>query len=111
MPCDVGPELAQQKYGERGGRNAVDVVVAVDADPAPLLDRRADLRAGGLHVAEEERIVRRLLAVEETRRLGRIGVAATDEHGGRQLGDSERTDEPGLCVGRAVGECPDAVVH
>jgi hypothetical protein len=57
MPCDVGAQLAQQKHCERGGRDAVDVVVAVDTDSAPLLNGRADLRAGSLHVAEEERIV------------------------------------------------------
>ena len=33
VPGDVGSELAQQKHGERRGRDAVDVVVAVDADP------------------------------------------------------------------------------
>ena len=90
---------------------AVHVVVAVDADPPARLHGSADLRARGVHVAEQEGIVRRLLAVEEVARRGRVGVAAADEHAGRQLGDPERADEPGLVVRRAVGECPGAFVH
>ena len=35
VPVDVGAELAQQQHGERGGADAVGVVVAVDADRAP----------------------------------------------------------------------------
>ena len=111
VPVDLCTELTQQKYGERGGGDAVDVVVAVDADPASLLDGGSDLRACGLHVAEQERIVRRLLAVEEAARDSRIGVAAPDQYRGRQLRDAELADEPGLSVGRAVGECPGAFVH
>ena len=55
--------------------------------------------------------MRRLLAVEEAARDGRVGVAAADEHRGRQLRDSELADELRLGVGRAVGECPGAFVH
>jgi hypothetical protein len=93
MPGDLCAELAQEEDRERSGGDAVDVVVAVDADPAALLDGRTDLRAGGLHVAEQERVVRRLFPVEETARDGGIGVAAPDEHGGRQLGDPELVNE------------------
>ena len=93
MPGDLGAELAQEENGERGGGDAVDVVVAVDADPAALLDSGTDLRARDLHVAEQERVVRRLLAVEETARVGGIGEAAPHEHGGRQLGDPELANE------------------
>ena len=73
MPVDVGAELAQQKDGERGRRDPVDVVVAVDADALACGDRRAEAFARGLHVTEAERIVRRLLALEEAacRRRGR----------------------------------------
>jgi len=46
----------------------------VDADPAALLHGGAYLRAGSLHVAEEEGVVRRLLAVEEAARFGRVRV-------------------------------------
>ena len=40
VPGDVGAELAQEKNGERGRGDAVDVVVAVDADPASLARSR-----------------------------------------------------------------------
>src|SRR5215467_7550292 len=49
VPGDVGTELAQEQDGEGGGGDPVDVVVAVDADPAPLLDGSPNLRAGSLH--------------------------------------------------------------
>src|SRR4029079_12493621 len=65
MPGDLCAELAQEESRERGGGDAVDVVVAVDADPAALLDSGTDLPTGGLHVAEQERVVRRLFPVEE----------------------------------------------
>ena len=111
VPGDVCAELAQEKYGEGGGGDAVDVVVAVDADPASLLHRGSDLRARCLHVPEQEGIVRRLLAVEEAARDSRVGVAAPDQYRSRQLRDAELADEAGLGVGRAVGECPGAFVH
>ena len=111
MPGDLCAELAQEENGEGGGGDAVHVVVAVDADPATLLHRGSDLRACGLHVPQQEWIVRRLLAVEEAARDSRVGVAAPDQYRGRQLRDAELADEPGLGVGRAVGECPDAFVH
>src|SRR5204862_186818 len=100
-----GPALVVERDAvrdrcERGGGDAVDVVVAVDADPGAPFDGRADLRAGRLHVAEEEWVVRRLLAVEETTRHGGIGTAAPDEHGGSQLGDSELAGELRLGGGR-----------
>src|SRR6185503_8229432 len=93
MPGDLGAKLPQEEDRERGGGDAVDVVVAVDADPAALLDSGADLRAGSLHVAQQERVVRRLLPVEKTARAGGIGVAAPPEHGGRELRDPELATE------------------
>jgi hypothetical protein len=53
----------------------------------------------------------RLLPVEKTTRSGRIGVATADEDGGCHLGDSERSGELRLGLGRAVGEGPGAFVH
>ena len=111
VPGDLGAELAQEEDGEGGGGDPVHVVVAVDADPPARLHGGADLRARGVHVAEQGGIVRGLLAVEEVACRGRVGVAAADQHAGRQLGDPERADEPGLVVRRAVGECPGAFVH
>ena len=111
MPGDVGAELAQEKDGEGGGGDAVHVVVAVDADPSPLRDGCSDLGTCGLHVPEQEGVVRRLLAVEEAASVGRVGVPTPDEHGGRHIGDPELPNE--LCLGgrRAVGECPGTFVH
>ena len=111
VPCDLGAELAQQEDGQRRGGDAVDVVVAVHADPATLFHGCADVRARGLHVAEEERVVRGLLAVEKAAGRGGVGIAPPDEDGGSQLGDPERADELRLVVRRAVGECPGAFVH
>src|ERR1041385_8469895 len=111
MPSDVGAELAKQEQRERGSGDPVHVVVAVDADAAPFLDSSAELSARSLHVAEEEWIMRRLLAAEKTARLSGVGVAPPDEHRCRDLRDSERADELRLCGRRAVGECPGAVVH
>jgi hypothetical protein len=111
MPGDLCAELAQEEDRERGGGDAVDVVVAVDTDPAALLDGGTDLRAGGLHVAQQERVVRRLLPIEEAARHGGIGVAAPHKHCGCQLGDPELANERCLGVRRAVGECPGAFVH
>jgi hypothetical protein len=65
VPVDLGAELPEQQHGERGGGDAVDVVVAVDADAAALGDGGADPLCGGAHVAEQERVVRRLFALEE----------------------------------------------
>ena len=83
----------------------------MDADPPALLDGCADLGASGFHVAEQKGVVRRLLAVEEAARSRGIRVAAANEHGGRQLGDSELANKPGLGIGRAIGECPGPFVH
>ena len=65
MPADVRAELTQDEHGERGRADAVDVVVAVDADPLPALDRGADPLDGGRPFRREERVVTRKLRVEE----------------------------------------------
>ncbi len=98
VPGDVRAELAKEKNGQSGGGDAVDVVVAVNADPATLLDSCTDLGACSLHVSEQEGIVRRLLAVEEAARDSRVGVAAADQYRGRQFRDSELANELRLGV-------------
>ena len=65
MPDDVRAELAQEQHRERRRADAVDVVVAVDADPLALVDRRANAFDGDLHVTEEDGVVPRHLGVEE----------------------------------------------
>ena len=80
VPLDLGAELAEDEHGERGRADPVGVVVPVDADPLACRDRAPDRVAGSLHVAEEERIVRRPLAREERPRGGGVAVAPPDEH-------------------------------
>jgi hypothetical protein len=77
---DVGAELAQDEHRQRRRANAVGVVVAVDADPRPGRNGRADRLARLAHVAEQERIVRRQPGLEERARVCRVGVAAAHEH-------------------------------
>ena len=62
---DVGAELAQRQHRERRRADAVDVVVAVDADPLAALGGRAQPLDGRRHVAEEERVVADALGLEE----------------------------------------------
>ena len=81
VPVDVGAELAQEQDGERRRRDAVDVVIAVDADAPALRDRGADALARRAHVAEQERVVRRGSPVEERARF--LGVGDTRAGRGR----------------------------
>ena len=71
VPADVGADLPQRQHGERRRADAVDVVVAVDADPLVPLDRRPQALHGRRHVAEEQRIVGDALGLEE--RPGAVG--------------------------------------
>ncbi|MBV8561704.1 MAG: hypothetical protein JOZ56_01300 [Actinobacteria bacterium] len=111
VPRDVGAELAQEQDGERRRGDPVDVVVAVDADAPAVGDGCADALAGEGHVAEQERVVRRLLPFEEAARAVRVVVAAADEDGGGDVGDAERAHELGLGRVRAGSEDPGAVDH
>ena len=73
----VGTEIAVE---QRHGRGAVDVVVAVDEDPIPTLQREAEARHSGLHVLHEEGIVQLLEArMEEALRLLHRAHAALDQ--------------------------------
>ena len=110
-PGDVAADLAQHEHRERGGADAVDVVVAVDADArsggrggAQLLDRDG-------HVAEQEGVVAGQGALDEGARGGGLAVAAAHQHGGRHLIDAERSDE--LLHMRGIGRAdrPGALAH
>ena len=87
VPVDLGSELAQEEHGERCCRDAVDVVVAVDADAATRRDRGADALARLAHVAEQERVVRNGVAGEERARVLWVGKPAPDENACRELAD------------------------
>src|SRR5207247_1617584 len=110
-PLDVGAELAQHEDRERGGADAVDVVVAVDADAAALGDRSTDARDRGGHVPKLERIVQRLFAGEERPRFVGVAVAAPDEHACRDLAEAERLCEGARLPVRARTDRPDALRH
>src|SRR4029079_13599067 len=61
--------------------------------------------------AEQERVVRRLLALEKSARRLRGGETAPDEDDCRQLADLERLGQLGLHPVRARTDCPGALVH
>jgi hypothetical protein len=61
----------------------------VHADPAAGRDRLTDRADRSVHVAEQERVVQRLLAFEEGERIVGVVVSAPDEHAGRDLADAE----------------------
>ena len=107
MPDDVGAELSQGEDRERRRADAVDVVVAVDADPLTAVDRRAEPLDGRGHVTEQERVVRDRLGLEERARGVRLVAAPAHEHGrvtvsetpssavrARTLGDRHGLDRP-----------------
>ena len=111
MPDGVGAELAQQEHRERGRADAVGVVVAVDADPLPAVDRGPDRRDRLAHVAERERVVPGQRALEKRPRSGRIGVPAPHEHRGERRRDSELVLEPPQLARRARGDRPGPLLH
>ena len=86
-PLDVRAQLAQRQKSDNGRGDAVDVVVAVDANPLPVAHRDADpLHCRG-HVAEPKGVVARRLRSRETR-ARRRGRRARD---GRALSRSCRS--------------------
>ena len=89
MPLDLGAERAKRQDGERGRADAVDVVVAVDADPRPRGDRGPDPLDRDRHVAEQQRVVRLALAGEEGARLLDVVEAAADQDRGDDGRDAE----------------------
>src|SRR5262249_15283822 len=64
-----------------------------------------------LHIAEEKRIVRRLLTFEKAACVVGVEIASPRENGGRHRGHVESVRELRLSARRAVGEGPGAVVH
>ena len=111
VPLDVGAELAQRAYREGGGADPVRVVVAVDADAPAGGDRLADERAGGLDVAEPERVVPGGSAARKARAVVGVAVSPPDEDGCRRVADAERRGRASVprCGGTdASSRCPRA---
>ena len=111
MPLHDAAEGTQDTDGDHCRADAVDVVVAVHADPLTGRDRRANPLDRGGHVSKLERIPQRLLAGEERARRVGVAVAAPDEHACRDLAEAELTGERvGLPV-RARTDRPGALRH
>ena len=110
-PLDVRAELAQRQKRDDRRRDAVDVVVAVDADSLPLAHREVDPLDRRGHVAEAKGVVARRLRVEKRARRGGIVEAATDEHrrGGVAQPELSREGVDPLPVARF--RRPAAVLH
>ena len=103
VPARIGPEPAQGAHEDRGGADAVDVVVAVHDDLRALRDVAEDRLAALVHAGERERVVA-LVGREEVARGLRGVVPAPREDRGRGRGDAERARElirRGDGVGRA----------
>src|SRR5262249_13940081 len=82
--------------------------VPVGAVRAPRRERASDRGGCLLHVAEEERVVERLLAVEKRARVRGGAVPAPDEDARRELADSDRTGQLDRLPGRARTDRPGA---
>ena len=111
VPVDVRAELAQTGDRERRGADAVDVVVAVDADPLARRDRGADPVAGRGGVAEERRVVARRLGREECPRHFGVAIPAPDEDAGGDPADPERRGKGARLIVRAGTDRPRALLH
>ena len=111
VPDDVGTRLAQGQDCERGRADPVDVVVAVDADPGASRDGAADGVDRLLHVAEEKRVVRRLLTGEKGSRSCGVCVASSNEDAGGDLAHPERLGQRADLVDRARAKVPSSVGH
>jgi hypothetical protein len=111
VPVDVGTEVAQARDRQGGRADAVDVVVAVDADALARVDRGAEAVARGRRVAEQRRIVpRRLCGEERPCGLG-VAVPAPDEDAGGDPADPERLSEGARLTVRAGTDRPRALLH
>jgi hypothetical protein len=111
MPFDVCAELPERQHGERGGADAVRVVVAVNADSSAVLERAADRGTGRGHVAEAERVVRGLLGLEKRACRLEVTVAPPQEHAGRDVAHAERAPELDLRARGTRTNMPAAGMH
>lgn len=80
-------EFAQRPRQERRRRHAVDIVVAVDRDVLPLLQRPHNARDGLVHVAHRKRISKRqpLWMQKKFRFLARADAAVPEERRHRRI--------------------------
>ena len=87
---DVPAEPLQGAAQDDRGRDAVDVVVAVDRDALAPLDRREQAIDRGPHVGEQERVVELIeRGVQEPARGFGVGLSAEHEQPGHDRFDAE----------------------
>ena len=113
QPVAVGAQLPQGADQDRGRADAVDVVVAVDRDPAPGGDRRSNPLADVGHCLEQERVVV-VGGLEEVARLLDRAVAAANERHGDRLGERQLAHQPpglGVVEGRERECCGGGFRH
>ena len=89
VPDDVRAELAQEEDGERGRADAVDVVVAVDADARAVRNGGSDPLHRSRHVTEEQRVVARAARREEAPGVVRLVEPPANENRRGDLAHSE----------------------
>ena len=111
VPGRIGAELAEQEDRERGGADAVGVVVAVDADLLPGRHRGPDGRDRLGHVADPQRVVPGQRALEEHPSLRRIRQPPANEHGCERGADPELRNERSQLVGRTGTDRPGGLLH
>src|SRR6266542_3376560 len=111
VPIDVGSEGAQAQEGERGGADAVDVVVTVHADPLAGPDRGTDRLDCTGHVPQQGRVVSRWLRRQERARARGIAVAPPDEDARGELAEPELARQRFHFVRLTRFDRPTAVLH
>ena len=108
VPVDVGAELAQEQDGERGRADAVDVVVAVDADArAARRPPRGSARRPRAMSPSRNGSCPGSSASRNRRAVVGLAVAAAHEHRRRDLAHAELARERARRRARRAG----AIVH
>ena len=79
-PAHVGAPVSEHGVRERGGADAVDVVIAVNADARALFDRGAQNRQRSVDIAEAGDVVRKRACLERACPQG-TGPRETDRSG------------------------------
>ena len=106
----VAAPAAEVVRQERGGGDAVHVVVAEDDDPLAALERPADPLDDLIHIAQEEGVRKGKIGTKKCPRSLRRVVAAAAQYSGRQRGKTSRL-QPGGSPFVIGGHLPGSVFH
>ena len=104
IPTDIGAERAQRADHDRRRADTVDVVVAMNRDPAAGGDLALDRLQRALDPGERGRLVADVRVEKLLCRI-RLGEAAADEHLREDVADPELTLERQRCL-EVVGRDP-----